>query len=207
MSEKKVKERLITRFCDSLEEIDVTDNYAATVRKLESNGMALVRTAPKRPNMFAYTYSLLLVFLCLLAGFIGFNIGVKNDKPELISPSMKNYLEANCENYYHQPILTGHYTIGDYIYVCIGLVREGNELGVNYFYHLAYFDMNLETVFKNQTTGEELTVPFRPKLGNLSDLLNIDDGDEILIEIRGDEEIKQYSFIAYHDLHMKLIEK
>jgi len=46
-----------------------------------------------------------------------------------------------------------------------------------------------------------------PFFGNLSDLLNIDDGDEILIEIRGDEEIKQYSFIAYHDLHMKLIEK
>ena len=206
MSEKKVKERLITRFCDSLEEIDVTDNYAATVRKLESNGIALVRTAPQRPNMFAYTYSLLLVFLCLLAGFVGFNIGVKNDNPELISPSMKKYLEANCENYYHQPILTGHYTIGDYIYVCIGLVREGNELGVNYFYHLAYFDMNLETVFKNRTTGEEFTVYRLPKQGNLSDLLNIVDGDEILIEIRGDEEIKQYSFIAYHDIHMKLIE-
>ena len=207
MSEKKVKERLITRFCDSLEEINVTDNYAATVRKLESNGIALVRTAPQRPNMFAYTYSLLLVSLCLLAGFVGFNIGVKNDDSELISASMIDYLEDNCEKYYHQPILTGHYSKNDYIYVCIGLVREGNELGVNYFYHLAYFDMNLETVFKNQTTGKELTVPFRPKLGNLSDLLNIDDGDEILIEIRGDEEIKQYSFIAYHDLHMKLIEK
>jgi hypothetical protein len=205
MSEKKVKERLITRFCDSLEEINVTDNYAATVRKLESNGMALVRTAPKRPNMFAYTYSLLLVSLCLLAGFIGFNIGVKSDDLELISASMIDYLEDNCEKYYHQPILTGHYTIGDYIYVCIGLVREGNELGVNYFYHLVYFDVNLDTGFKNLTTGEEITVSRMPVFGNLSDLLNIDDGDEILIEIRGDEEIKQYSFIAYHDIHMELI--
>jgi hypothetical protein len=205
MSEKKVKERLITRFCDSLEEIDVTDNYAATARKLESNGIALVRTAPQRPNMFAYTYSLLLVFLCLLAGFVGFNIGVKNDNPELISPSMKKYLEANCENYYHQPILAGHYSKNDYIYVCIGLVREGNELGVNYFYHLVYFDVNLDTGFKNLTTGEEITVSRMPVFGNLSDLLNIDDGDEILIEIRGDEEIKQYSFIAYHDIHMELI--
>lgn len=207
MSEKKVKERLITRFCDSLEEINVTDNYAATVRKLESNGMALVRTAPKRPNMFAYTYSLLLVFLCLLAGFVGFNIGVKNDNPELISPSMKKYLEANCENYYHQPILTGHYSKNDYIYVCIGLVREGNELGVNYFYQLVYFNSNLEFVFRNVTNEKEFVIPQLSTRGNLSELFDVDDGDEILIEIRGDEEIRQYSFIAYHDIHMILIKK
>ncbi len=207
MSEKKVKERLITRFCDSLEEINVTDNYAATVRKLESNGIALVRTAPQRPNMFAYTYSLLLVFLCLLAGFVGFNIGVKNDNPELISPSMKKYLEANCENYYHQPILAGHYSKNDYIYVYIGLVREGNELGVNYFYQLVYFNSNLEFVFRNVTNEKEFVIPQLSTRGNLSELFDVDDGDEILIEIRGDEEIRQYSFIAYHDIHMILIKK
>jgi hypothetical protein len=169
--------------------------------------MALVRTAPKRPNMFAYTYSLLLFFLCLLAGFVGFNIGVKNDNPELISPSMKKYLEANCENYYHQPILAGHYSKNDYIHVYIGLVREGNELGVNYFYQLVYFNSNLEFVFRNVTNEKEFVIPQLSTRGNLSELFDVDDGDEILIEIRGDEEIRQYSFIAYHDIHMILIKK
>ena len=207
MSEKKVRQRLISRFYESLDKMDVTDNYAATVQKLEGNGITLVKATPKKPNIFAFTYAALLLFLCLLTGYIGFDIGGKDKLSEYMNPEIRNYLEDHCEIYYEKPILMGYYSELDNIYIYVGLVREGNLLGINYFYYGARFDFDLEFVVKNVGKSEEVTMPYSSLVGNLSSILTIEDGDEIQIEIRTDEKSFYYSFTAYFEIHKQLVEK
>jgi hypothetical protein len=207
MSEKKVRQRLISRFYESLDKMDVTDNYAATVQKLEGNGITLVKATPKKPNIFAFTYAALLLFLCLLTGYIGFDIGGKDKLSEDMNLAMREYLDDFCEDYYKKPILTGYYSDKDIISVYVGLVREGNSLGINYFYYIMTFDTDLEFIFKNVDKSEETVLSGSPTRGNLSSTLDIDDGDEIQIEIRGYGKNFYYSFTAYFEIHKQLVEK
>ncbi|MCK9536614.1 MAG: hypothetical protein M0R05_03385 [Bacilli bacterium] len=207
MSDKKIKRKFFDNFNKCLENYEIRDNYSVIVQKLEDNGITLVRPEAKRLNTFAYIYTILTIFLCVLTGLIGFSIGGNSKRAELLNPGTKQYLETHTEIYYDQPIMTIYYSEHDMINIYVGLVKDDDELVIHYFYQLIFINNNPTVSFKNLNNNKEVFIVNSFRYGDLSVLITINNGDKIMCTIKDEEKTIHQYLIAYHDIYLQLVEK
>src|SRR5690554_2647886 len=191
MKNKEIKKRFVDNFNNQLDLCDVPDNYNGIVRKLEEKGIALLKAKPKGKQMFSYVYAVLVLFLCIMTGLIGYYIRGDGLNREFFDKKTKDYLAEQTVAYYERPIFTMPYSDYEEIYICMGVVKDGDTHAINYFYSINFFK-NFSVIFKNLNNNAELELISGSTLGNLSELLSISNHDEILISIEyGDQVISQ----------------